>query len=335
MYYESYGRKKAQKPRARKPRRPFGSWLLQGLMKLIALVLTVVLLCGALLYALPVALFAVEPESANLALNDGMPSSCLNVLLLGTDALNDGLQRSDAILIASIGYGKFKLTSLMRDTVVDIPGYGQNRLNAAFAYGGPLLAMRTINQNLGLNIMHYAWVDYVALVKIIDAIGGITIDVTEEERSRLNATMLKMGKIFKPLGYQAEELVQYGTDVHLNGLQALSYARLRKIDSDYQRTGRQRTVINAIVKKIRQNLWNPVMLKRLTETVMSSVNTNMSYLQILSLGEKALLAGDGEQLRLPVEESFEDDGSKLVITDIAANRQAFMRFVYGFEGSLR
>lgn len=330
MYYESYERKRPRGRRtAGRNRRPgFGRWLTQALLRLVALALTVILLSAALLYALPPALFAVEPEGVNLALTDGLPASCLNILLLGTDALNDGVQRSDAIIIASIGYGKFKLTSLMRDTVVDIPGHGQNRLNAAYAYGGAELAMRTVNQNFGLNIMHYAQVDYVALVRVIDAIGGVELDITEPERARLNTAMLKMRRIFEPLGYTAHELTTYGTGIHLDGLQALAYARLRKIDSDYQRTGRQRTLLNAIIKKIRQNCFNPVMIARLTQVVMQSVNTNMSALQIVSLGEKALLSDDGEELRLPVEGSFTDDGSKITITDPAMNRRAFLEFVY-------
>jgi len=328
MYYEPYRGKKNKA--AKKKRCTFGEWLAQGLLKLIALILAVALIALGLLYALPPALFAVEPEGVNLALTDGLPLDRLNILLLGTDILQDGAQRSDAILIASIGYGTFRLTSLMRDTVVDIPGRGKAKLNSAFAYGGAELAMRTINQNFGLNIMHYARVDYVALVKVIDAIGGVDISLTEAERERLNSTMKGAGtrKVFAPLGYVPKEVTQYGENIRLDGLQALSYARIRKIDSDYVRTSRHRTLLSAIVKRIRDNLWNPVMLTRLWRTVMESVDTNMSLMQILSLGEKALLAGSIEQLRLPVEGSFTDDGSKLNVTSYPANHQAFMDFAY-------
>lgn len=188
--------------------------------------------------------------------------------------------------------------------------------------------MRTINQNFGLNLMHYAQVDYVALVRVIDALGGVDIDLTEAERQRLNTAMLKLKSVFAPLGYVAEEVTTYGSNVHLNGLQALSYARIRKIDSDFVRTSRQRNLLNAIVKKIKSSLWNPALLIRLMRTVMANVHTNMSALQILSLGEKALLAGDGAQLRLPVDGSYTDDGSKLTVNDFNANRSAFTRFVY-------
>ena len=326
MYYEPYKGKKKGKGRKR---RSFGEWLLQGLLKLIALILAIGLMVLGLLYALPPGLFAVEPEGVNLALTDGLPLNCVNVLLLGVDDLREGAQRSDAVMIASVGYGRFKLTSVMRDTLVEIPDHGRNKLNAAYAYGGAEMVMRTLNQNFGLNIMHYAQVDYVALARVIDAIGGVEITITDAERERLNATMLEARRVFQPLGYTAREVTRYGDNIPLDGLQAASYVRIRKIDSDYMRTSRQRTLIAAILKKIRSNLWNPVMLARLARTVTESVNTNMSLLQILSLGEKALLAGSVEQLRLPVEGSFSDDGAKLDVTSYPANHDAFLQFVYG------
>ena len=116
--------------------------------------------------------------------------------------------------------------------------------------------------------------------------------------------------------------------MHLDGLQALAYARIRKIDSDFVRAGRQRKLLNAMLKKLRENLWNPVRLVRLVKTGLTSVNTNMSPMQILSLGEKALMAGQAEQLRLPVDGTYTDDGSRLNVKDYTANRDAFFRFVY-------
>ena len=329
MYYEPYrGNKKKKKKAARKKRLPFGQWLLQGLLKLFAAVLVIAILGAALLYALPPAAFMVERDDADLSLNDGMPGSCIHILLLGTDMLSHNTQRSDSIIIASVGYGKLRLTSILRDTVVDIPGHGKGKLNAAFAYGGPELMMKTLNQNFGLNIMYYAHVDFVALVQVVDAIGGVEIDLTEAERERLNATQLDVKKIFAPLGYTPKEVTQTGESVHLDGLQALAYARIRKIDSDFVRAGRQRKLLNAMLKKLRGNLWNPFLLGRLIKTGFSAVDTNMSPVLVLSLGEKALMAGQAEQLRLPVDGTYTDDGSKLTVNDYTANRDAFYRFVY-------
>lgn len=328
MRFEEKFERNKKKPRNTAQKRTgITGWLIAGLLKLIAMLTAVVLICGLLLYALPPALFAVEPEGINLAVTDGLPLDTLNVLLIGTDELRDGHQRSDAMIVASIGYGKFRLTSFMRDMVVQIPEHGENRLNAAYAYGGPELLMRTINQNFGLNIVHYAQVDYVALVRVVDAIGGVELTVTDTERTGLNKAMLGMRNVFQPLGYTAHELTQYGEHIHLDGLQALAYARLRKPDNDFNRTGRQRKVMEAIVERIKAGWWNPALLTRLSRTVMESVHTNMSALQVLSLGAKAMLASERGQLRLPVDGSYES-GSKLKIKDFNMNRDAFMKFVY-------
>ena len=326
MYYETY-RKKTTRSR-RGGRRSFGGWLAQGLLKLAVLVLVLAIAGAALLYALPPALFMVEPPGNDLALTDGLPGRCINVLLLGADLLRDSVQRSDSITIASIGYGRVCLTSVLRDTTVDIPGHGSRKVNAAFAYGGPELMMKTLNLNFGLNIMHYAQVDFVSIVELIDAIGGVTLDITDAERARLNSTLRGMGKIFRPLGYTAHEVTQYGENVHLDGLQALAYARIRKIDSDFRRAGRQRKLLNAMLKQLRSQLWNPAVWVRVGKVALSAVKTNMSVLQLVSLGEKALLAGTTEQLRLRVDGSFTDDGSRLSVHDRNANRDAFYRFVY-------
>ena len=327
MYYESYHKK--PKRRGGRPERDLGEWLTQSAIKCLALALALIVLCAALLYALPPGLFLVEPASGHLSLTDGLPSSHVNILLLGADVKHQGAQRSDTIMIASIGYGQFKLTSVMRDVLVEIPGHGRQKLNAAYAYGGPELVMRTLNESFGLNIMHYAQVDFVSLVQIIDAIGGVDVKVTEAERVLINQTVKSSGRVFAPLGYTARELTESGDSVHLDGLQALAYARIRKLDSDYMRTSRQRALVRAVVARVRGNLWNPVLLWRLTRAVFDAAKTNMSIVQLLSLGEKALMAGEVEQLRLPVDGSFTDNGSSLVIESRNANRDAFIRFVYG------
>ena len=331
MYYEKYEKKKKRAPKGREPgeRLSFGEWLLQSALRLVALLAAVGLLAGLLLYALPPALFMVEPEGVTLSLTDGLPADCLNVLLIGTDVEKEGVRRSDTMMIASIGYGKFKLTSLLRDTEVDIPGHGKAKLNAAFAYGGATLLMRTINETFGLNLMHYAQVDFTALVAVVDAIGGITIpEISQAEMEQVNVNTKKSRKVFEPLGYVPKELTQYGENIHLDGLQALSYARIRKIDSDYARSSRQRQVVNAIVNRVRDNVWNPVLLTRLVRAVMQSVNTNMSALQILSLGEKALMTGRADTLQLPAQGTFSEVGSRLVIDNRNACRDTFLRFVY-------
>ena len=325
MYYESYKKKPTKKRRAR---RSFGGWIAHFLLKLLSLALVFLIVGAGILYALPVSLFCIEPEGQDLSLTDGLPSSRINVLLLGMDVLNDNSQRSDTIIIASIGYQTLKLTSVLRDTVVDIPGHGSGKINAAFSYGGPELVMKTLNSNFDLNIMHYIAVDFTSLVTLVDAIGGVEIDISEAEMEQINRNVYNSRRVFLPLGYTATELTQYGEGVHLDGLQALGYARIRKIDSDFMRASRQRTLLNAMIKKLRSNIWNPLMLYRLTDALLNAVQTNMSFIQLVSLGEKALLAGEPGQMRMPVDNTYTDNGSTIKIDDRQANIDAFRRFVY-------
>lgn len=325
MYYESYQKKP---PRKRRRRKSFKAWFTGLILRTLAVVILLAVVCAGALYALPVSFFMIEPRDKDLSLTDGLPSSHLNVLLMGVDVLSENSQRSDAMIVASIGYNDVKLTSFMRDMVVNIPGYGSGRLNSAYAHGGPELVMRTLNSNFGLNIMHYAAVDFVSLVEIIDAIGGVDIDITEAEMEQINNNVYKSRKVFAPLGYTATALTEYGEGVHLNGLRALGYARIRKIDSDFMRTSRQRILLKAMIKGVRSRLWNPVMYVRLGNALIHSIETNMSVPQLVSLGEKALFAGDVQQKRIPVEGSYTDNGATLKIDSYKANTDAFRAFVY-------
>jgi len=325
MYYESY---KKKPPRRRRRRMSFRAWFTRLIVKTVVTVIVLALLGAGLLYAVPVSFFMIEPREGDLALTDGLPGDHLNVLLMGVDVLNESSQRSDAMIVASIGYQDVKLTSFMRDILVDIPGHGTGKLNSAYAYGGPELVMRTLNSNFDLNIMHYVTVDFVSLVKIVDAMGGVNVDISEAEMEQINKNVYNSRKVFRSLGYTATELTEYGENIHLNGLRALGYARIRKIDSDFMRTSRQRTLLKAMANKVRSNIWNPIMLYRLAEALFAAPETNMSPLQLISLGEKALIARDIRQMRLPVEGSYADNGSTLRITDMKSNINAFREFVY-------
>jgi len=333
MYYEEPYRKRQRGPRQREDRsrrrkRSFGGVLAWLLFRLLALALVLILLCAGILYALPVSLFAVEPEGAELSLTEGLPQSRANILLLGLDALRESRQRSDTVMIASIGYGALELTSVMRDTLVDIPGYGVGKLNAAYAHGGPELVMRSLNEAFDLNLMHYVAVDFASLVAVVDALGGVEVTVTEQEASLINQTMDGDRHKFEPLGYSAPALTQSGERTHLNGVQALYFARIRKLDSDFQRTRRQRALLTAMLSKLKSSLWNPVVLVRLGKALIRAIDTNMSIVELLSLGEKALLAGAPDTHRLPVDDSFTDDGSSLRIDDRQKNIDAFRAYAY-------
>lgn len=319
MYYEPY-----EKKRGRKRRRRRGGCLgrLIGLLlKLLALALAV---CAGL-YFLPTSLMMVE-KSEGLSPTDGLPGSPYNLLVLGVDTLSEGAQRSDTMMIASVSGGGVKLTSLQRDLMVSIPGYGQAKLNAAFAYGGPELTLRVVNETFGMNLVRYVVVDFTALVKMVDALGGVEVDVTEAEREQINKNVRYSGRVFAPLGYTYEELTVCGGNTHLSGLQALGYARIRKIDSDFVRTSRQRTVISAMLDALKARPWRLVSFAR---AALQGIDTNLSAVELVSLGEKAIVGGVDGALRLPVDGSFTDDGSRLTMTDAQRNIDALYEFLYG------
>ena len=131
-----------------------------------------------------------------------------NIALFGLDSRNHDYEgRSDAIMVASVNgkTGKIKLVSIARDTYVNVPGYGETKINHAYAYGGAELAIQTINENFNLDITDYAAVNFDSLADVIDAMGGIDLEVTEEERYQINAYLL-----------EGEPLRESGM-VHLNG----------------------------------------------------------------------------------------------------------------------
>lgn len=327
MYYEPYRKPGSSRRRNRRRKSCLGI-IAVFFAKLLALALVLSLVTAGVLLVLPVSLFAVE-RGTDLSLATDLPVSPLNVLVLGVDTLDKGTQRSDTMMIATIGPATLKLTSLQRDTKVQIPGKGSAKLNAAYAYGGAELAMRTVNETFDTNIMHYIVVDFTALVKMVDALGGIDVDITQEEMDHINGNVMYSGRVFGALGYTFTELKEYGENTHLNGLQALGYARIRKLDSDFMRTSRQRIVIGEMLEKLKVSLWNPLAVVGFLKAALESVQTDLSTLQLISLGEKALLAGGLEQMRLPVDGSFEDDGSSLSITDRGKNVSEFRKFVYG------
>jgi len=285
-----------------------------------------------------VGLFMIEPE-ADLSPADDLPTSRINILLLGVDKLSDGTQRSDTIIIATIGYGSLKFTSVMRDTMVDIPGHGRQKVNAAYAHGGAELTMQTLNENFGLNLTKYVVVDFVTLADLVNAIGGVDIAITQAEQTEINKNIYNARRVFLNAGYTADDTSAVDLDfsgadengyaeAHLDGIQALGYARIRHIDSDLTRTYRQRKLLIAALKEFRAAWYNPMVLYRLANAALSRLDTNMNAAEVVSLGLKAAVCSEAEQLRLPVNGSYTDNGSALVDVDYDENREAFLEFAY-------
>jgi len=335
MYYDTYRGKKHRKHSRRSS--GCGGWLLGLLFRLIGFVLVIALIAAGALYALPVGLMNVEPADTELALTDGLPGNRVNVLLLGLDYMEDNLQRSDAMMIASIGYDGVKLVSVMRDTMVEIPGHGMHKLNSAYSYGGAEMTMRVINDTFKLNITNYAAVELATMVDLIDALGGVDVGIEEKEIEQVNRyawnTYKKITRAdpSKYLHYADSQPITAPGTYHLNGLFATGYTRIRYTDSDYVRTARQREVLTGLVKSMKKNICNPRMYARLYDVLQNSMDTNLSLAELISLGEKILISGNIETHRIPENDHILDDGSAITLTNPEGCVQALHAYLYSKE----
>jgi LCP family protein required for cell wall assembly len=258
-------------------------------------------------------------DREDLMIPDHAPSpeetGIVNILLLGLDRRSDNEgARSDAIMIASIDkrMNRVKLTSLMRDMYVPIPGRQDNRINTGYIFGGPALAIKTVNKNFHMNIEHYVAVDFKGFTKIIDLLGGVEITLTQGEADIIG-------------------LESAGTYV-LNGKEALAYSRIRKIGADYERTDRQRLVLSTLLKKAKSvSIWK---IPELLVGILPNIETNLTKGEILALGINILdsSATPLEEYRLPAKGTYQSKTIRkmaVLVPDLEKNKQALHKFIYG------
>ncbi|MBY0753940.1 LCP family protein [Clostridium sardiniense] len=231
----------------------------------------------------------VEVNQDNLSIdknieNDKEKSEITNIALYGIDEPKGTRGRSDAIMVLTIDHkhDKLKLTSIMRDSYVDIPGHGQDKLTHAYAFGGPELAMKTLNVNFNLNIKNFMAVNFTSLPEIIDKLGGVEINVTKEEIPHIAG-------------------VTHSGMQTLNGKEALAYSRIRyAAGGDYQRTERQRVVLEAVFNKMHNAPKGDY--PGLINTFLPYIETNMSSMDMIKLATDAmpLIKGNLESARFPL-----------------------------------
>ena len=293
---------------------------------------------------------SIDPDT--LDMNTNLPDNVINILLVGIDtrdtSLTSGLQQGDVQIILSINKdtGSIKLTSLLRDMYVTIPGYvNKNRINVSYARGGGQLAMRTVNKNFEMNIQNYVTINFYGLASIIDAIGGVDIDLTKTEAGAINTYLRKHPpKYDNTDGSQRVALEKKDGVQHLDGVQAVMYARLRKIDNDFGRTARQRHLLELLLEKVMQDMSLDKMMT-LIETCVPYVSTNMNPSTMVELGMTVLSsdiisrAKSGEELleqhRVPMDGcySYKDINGASVIylstNNMKKNVQSIHEFIYG------
>lgn len=226
-------------------------------------------------------------DSVKESTASGTMSDYLNIAVLGLDSiegsLDAGNNRSDVMIIVTINEktGDVQMTSLYRDTYLDIGDDNYQKANAAYAYGGPQQTIEMMNRNLDLNITDYAAVGFEGIARIIDAVGGVEIDVQEDEIEHLNNYQLTMSE---ETGMEYIPVTEAGLQT-LNGLQATAYCRIRYTDGgDFKRTERQRTVLTKTLEKIKSN---PINILKSANTLLSYVKTSLSTSEILALALQA------------------------------------------------
>ena len=230
-----------------------------------------------------------------------------NILLLGVDARDpDSIkERSDSMMILTVDTinNKIKLTSLQRDMLVYLPGREDPvKINAANAFGGPALAMRAVNDTLRLKIEDYIVVNMRGMEQIVDLAGGIMVDVTDSEIPYLNMNLNEENKLY-PDTTQSAPLTNSGLQ-RLDGRQAVAYARIRKLDSDYQRMTRQRTVLQALFTKFKAD--NVVTKASVVSEGLSLITTSLTDAEItnMALSIFPLMASEIDQLQIPIKGYF-------------------------------
>ena len=252
-----------------------------------------------------------------------------NVLLIGVDARDlDESCRSDSMIIATIDNNnkKVKLTSLFRDTLVDIPGHGEAKLNSAYMLGGPELLLETVKETYNISIDKYIIINFWGFEAIVDYIGGIEVDVKDYQLEELNKY------IGESTGGNDCPVEEAGVQT-LNGKQALSYARIRyNVGDEYERTDRQREVIFKVVEKLQNT--KPSKYLGIMNTMLEYIRTNIDPLEALNMAYTIYKfpSLDVEQLQIPLvalseTRNYKELGS-VFLMDRLQNASILYNFIY-------
>lgn len=253
-----------------------------------------------------------------------------NVLLVGTDGRDlKEKSRADSIIIATLDNNKkeIRLTSLFRDTLVNIEGYGAEKLNAAMSLGGIELLKDTIKETYDISIDKYIIINFWGFEAIIDQIGGLEIDVKDYQLNELNKY------IGESTGGNDCPVIESGLQL-LNGKQALSYARIRKgVGDDFERTERQREVLFKVAEKLRET--KPTKYLGIVNSMLDYINTNIDIIDAINMAYTIYKFPnlDTKQIHIPVTELADDMNyggniGWVFIMDRKQNTEILQNFVF-------
>lgn len=372
----SYSSSKEYKKRKKNRR---GRAVLRGIAVFFCLVF---ILCGSGLVYVSTNLLAnltttsIAKDNDSLGIdteNIVMDSSIKNIALFGVDSRNgDFTGLSDVIMILSVDgvHGKLKLTSILRDSELSINGETLNgdyvnytaKINNAYQLGGPELAIRTLNRNFGLDIREYVTVNFANMAAIVDAFGGVDMELTAEEVGAINDNLWALSQevedqkerdmangTYEEQTYSEIKSTDYFPDVngeiniaygeyeggtyHLNGNQAVAYGRIRYVDSDWGRVERQQKVFSALVGKVTELSWSDY--PSLIQQMMPYCETNLDLTDVMGLAPILLTDFTISSISVPnvdyetdLFSDYDSSGAYRMIYDATGAAQRISAFIY-------
>lgn len=311
-----------------KGKKPKKSGKLSAGKKALIVVLAIILvITGAMLPVLGRINYDDKKESEYVNQSDLASSGMVkNVLLLGVDARSDDeaeASRSDTMMLVSLDmkHHCIKLVSFLRDTWVYIPSLGyEQRLNAACSSGGYQNVADTIEYNFGVDIDSYVVTDFEMFKVLVDSLGGVEVDVTSAEAKEVTKHPKRYGGVTLEEGKS-----------NLTGEQALAYCRIRKIDTDFVRTQRQRTVMSAIINSAKHS--SPFKLYKMAFNSAPYIETNMSKSELMSFVAMAGICVTGEihQTKVPFEGTWDYatiQGNSVISINTEKNKDMLKEFIF-------
>lgn len=329
--------------RGRRKKRGFSTWSLGKKIGVIAVSILLVLVVGGGAAAAAYVSSKVDKmevkqlDTNKLEINQEVEhrTGYLNVALFGVDSREAALgkgTRSDTIMIASLNQetGEVKLSSVYRDTLLQQSDGTYNKANSAYSFGGVEGAVALLNKNLDLDIQHYVTVNFNALSDVIDTLGGIEIEMTDEEAVHMNNYCVETSKVTG----KSYEPVEGGGLKQLNGVQATSYCRIRYTKGDdFRRTERQRLVIQKVVEKLQSS--NLATINKIADDVFEEVGTNFTLPEILSYAKDFKKYKLGETTGFPFNVTtgtLSGIGSSIIPTSYVNDVQQLHQFFFGDDG---
>ena len=323
--------------RTRSPKSRIGGGILGKAIRAVLWVIIIVFVLYSAVSLIGILRMHRETAENRANISDVMDAAYVsNVLLIGTDSrdLSQERGRSDSMILASINKKtrELTLTSFLRDSYVYIDDeYGYGKLNAAYSYGGAGLLMDTIESNYGVRIDDYILISFAACANVIDAVGGVKLDLSDEEADAVNEILIS--EVNELMGDDRnDDLLDGGGEQKLDGKQALSYSRIRYVgNADFERASRQRTVMTQVLKKAAVN---PVAMARIFVTALPELSTNLSVGKSYGYTLRAPFLLIGYQLKtqqIPADGTFygdDIDGESVLRVDCDANRQVLKDTVY-------